>query len=59
MALKSNMSDGSIYRYKVRLIAKGYTQQEGIDFLEIFSLIATLVTVKVLLAIAVSQNWHG
>lgn len=59
MALKSNMSDGSIDRYKVRLIAKGYTQQEGTDFLEIFSSIATLVTVKVLLAIAVSQNWHG
>ena len=33
--LKRNV-DGSIERYKVRLVAKGYSQVEGIDFHEIF-----------------------
>ena len=27
-------SDGSVERYKARLVAMGYTQQEGLDFTE-------------------------
>ncbi|TYK18103.1 Cysteine-rich RLK (receptor-like protein kinase) 8 [Cucumis melo var. makuwa] len=50
-------ADGSIERYKTRLVAKGYTQQEGLDYFETFSLVVKMVTVKTLLTIAVSKEW--
>lgn len=49
--------DGNIDRYMARLVAKGYTQWEGLDFIETFSLVAKLVTVKIFLAIAAVNKW--
>lgn len=43
-------SDGSIKRYKTRLVAKDYTQQKRLDYLEMFSFVAKMVTVKCLLS---------
>lgn len=50
--------DGTIERYKARLVAKGFTQIDGINFSYIVSPIAKLTTIRLLLAIASSQNWH-
>ena len=45
-------ADGSIERYKASLVAKGYTQQQGLDYTETFSPVAKMVTVKLFLALA-------
>ena len=55
-------ADGSIERYKSWLVAKGFTQKEGMDYFETFSLVVKMVFVKVLLTVATIQgcflvNW--
>lgn len=48
---------GTVERYKGRLVAQGYTQQEGIDYLDTFSPVAKLTSVKFLLGLAAINGW--
>ncbi|KAM1336838.1 hypothetical protein ACFX2H_040754 [Malus domestica] len=49
--------DGSVDRYKAQLVAKGFHQQEGLDYQETFSPVAKPVTIQILLNFVVQFHW--
>lgn len=50
-------TSGEIERYKAQLVAKGYTQMEGVDYHEKFTHVAKLVTLRTLHAMVVKKGW--
>jgi len=51
-------ADGSVARYKGRLVAKGYNQRPGFDYLEIFAPTVRMPTIRVVLAMAAIHDLH-
>lgn len=48
---------GFIVKHKARLVTKGYVQQQGIDFDEVFAMAACLESVWLLLAYVANEGW--
>lgn len=48
--------DGSVERYKAKLVAKGYSQVYGVDFSKTFSPVVKLTSTRVLMALAAQNN---
>ncbi|KAK3137468.1 hypothetical protein QOZ80_5BG0452680 [Eleusine coracana subsp. coracana] len=48
---------GAIVKHKARLVARGFVQQEGIDFDDAFAPVARMESVRLLLALAAQEGW--
>ncbi|CAL9006618.1 unnamed protein product, partial [Prunus brigantina] len=49
--------NGDVDRFKARLVAKGYKQKPGIDYFEVFALVARLDTVRMVISLAAHNAW--
>ncbi|CAM9886228.1 unnamed protein product [Choristocarpus tenellus] len=51
-------ADGSVERYKTRLVAHGFTQNAGVDFFETFSPVVGYDTLRCVISVAAYRGWN-
>jgi hypothetical protein len=49
--------DGSIKKHKVRFMARGFSQKEGIDYEQTFAPVARYTSIRAILAITAMMKW--
>jgi hypothetical protein len=52
------LADGSIDKFKARLVAQGFTQRPGFDFDETYAPVIYCDFLRLLLAITIVQDWR-
>ena len=51
-------ADGSTYKYKAILVAKGFSRVQGVDYHETFAPVAKMDSICLVLAISASKHWE-
>jgi len=51
------LADGTIERYKARLVARVFLQRQGLDYTESFAATPDLVSIRLILAYALEKGW--
>lgn len=54
--IKEGLASFELRRFKAKLVAKGYTQKECVDFKEVFSLVVKHDLIRVLLTLTIVQD---
>eukprot|EP00253_Pinus_taeda_P009482 PITA_09482 len=55
---KKTNAEGKVEKYKSRLVAKGYSRVPGIDFGDIFSPVAKVTSIRLLLSVVVALDFE-
>ena len=50
-------TDGSIEKYKARIVAHGFSQKEGIDYDETFAPVARYTSTRIIISLASVLGW--
>ncbi|KAA0057473.1 retrovirus-related Pol polyprotein from transposon TNT 1-94 [Cucumis melo var. makuwa] len=48
---------GNVDKYKAHLVAKGYKQEFGVDYKEVFASVAQHDTIRLVIALATQNSW--
>ncbi|KAI3768676.1 hypothetical protein L2E82_19506 [Cichorium intybus] len=48
---------GEVQKHKARLVARGYGQEYGIDYLKVYAPVARMDTIRLMLALAAQRDW--
>jgi hypothetical protein len=50
-------AEGNLVKHKARLVTKGYVQEQGVNFEEVFAPVARMESVRLLMALAAQESW--
>nr|GEW88383.1 isochorismate synthase, chloroplastic [Tanacetum cinerariifolium] len=53
---KKRKADGTVDKYKARLVIKEFRQREGLDYFDTYSLVTRITSIRMILAIAACRN---